>query len=465
MLDQHTNDSWNPVFWKEMHLMYQNRSLIAVPVIAGCLVVLFLAGLSYLRIPLENRELWFGNFSETGLCGFYYVILALVSLGWVVTQVFTTTSSEHGVEGLDPLLGTRLTPARVLAGKYAAMLVCMGISQVIALPFFFLAGRLEPKHWLAFATLFCCLVAAGAWLILLGCLPRKGTGKGVSLSQLFCAIGLLPLAGCYLHTMIRLAERPHVTTNDPSIRIQLTIILAMLAVIAYAWTLSLAMLRNTRQERSCPWRLCTLAVWLLMPSAVWLLHQEGRNDGTWFGLQATFGFLLCCVCAGFCMFERMFPSRRTLVENATRGGVAKLLQLPFRSGVGPGLVLAWLLYLVSCGMYCCNANFTADEADGVRVLQAVAGYMLLYASLIAVISDYFKVQRELVCGIFIAIICFLPIFASMLGLGLLAAPSVFAALRQDEGTAMATFVVPLLAVIPCMACIFQYCYKYFCGKK
>ena len=70
MLDQHTSDNWNPVFWKEMHLMCQNRMLIVMPLIVACLEILCVIGIIYIRVPGADDDLFLGSFSEesSALC-------------------------------------------------------------------------------------------------------------------------------------------------------------------------------------------------------------------------------------------------------------------------------------------------------------------------------------------------------------------------------------------------------------
>ena len=463
MLDQHTSDNWNPVFWKEMHLMCQNRMLIVMPLIVACLEILCVIGIIYIRVPGADDDLFLGSFSEESLCIMFYIVQGLLSLAWVASQVFLTTSQERNVEGLDPQLGTRLTPFGVLAGKFSAMMVCVTTCQVMALPFFFVAGRLEGRHWLAFLALFALLSAASAWLVMLGCLPKQSATKGMGVSQGVGALALIPMAGSYLFVLSVLCERIRNTANDPSWRACLVVILCAVSVSVFAFCLALSLLRNSRQERSWSWRLAVLAIWAMVPWTCALIFRAEGN--TVMATQAHAGFIMAAAVAIFSLFERLEPCRRTLQCEDATGLPWKVLTLPFRSGLGPGLVLAWLLYLVSCAI--AMRLPTIDNAwMYLYAWQASSAYMLLYVPLIAIVAEHFHFPREKAGGVVVAVVFFLPVFAGITGLDQLACLSPFYPMMLDEEYYSATaIVVALLAVVPSTIALFQYCSKYFSIKK
>ena len=209
-------------------------------------------------------------------------------------------------------------------------------------------------------------------------------------------------------------------------------------------------------------------LWLTLPSFLWLVVPPSYYKD-WRDMQAAMGFVFAAITAGLSTFERLTPSRRTL-QQGTVNPVLKLLSLPFRSGVGPGMSLAWILFLVSSVLapepY--RKIETAYILSTAVVLQAISAYLLLYSPLVALLAERFGFKREAGCGVVFALACFLPIFAAINGVPELACASPFyplflASERTDDGTGLTITVitVALLAVVPSTIALFQYCSKYF----
>ena len=471
MLDQHTSDNWNPVFWKELHLMRENRMLFTMPLIAACFEVMCLVGLYYIRLPKEIEDSFFASFSEESMGFLFYCGMGVICIVWILTQIYRTTSQERMVEGLDPLLGTRLTPIRTLSGKVSAVLGCVLVCSVLELPFFLYAGRLSASDWLRLVTLFSCSLAAGIWVVMVGSIPRPvGKQGGVGLAQIAGWVALVPLVGCYLREAFALCGKAYVVTNDDSWRRSLMILLCAVALAFFAYCLGLALLRNTRQERAWSWRLCILVLWLILPSLLWLVVPISVRDfAAWRDIQAALGFVFAAITAGFSTFERLAPSRRTLQQGKVNP-ILKLLSLPFRSGVGPGMSMAWILFLASSVLapepY--RKIETAYIISVAVVLQAISAYLLLYSPLVALLAEHLGFKRETGCGVAFALTCVLPIFAMINGVPGLACASPFyplflASERTDDGTGLTITVitVALLAVVPSTIAVFQYSSKYF----
>ena len=476
MLDQHTSDKWNPVLWKELHLMRENRMLFVMPMIAACLGVMCLVGLYYIRLPKEIEEGFFASFSEESMGFLFYCGMGVICILWIFTQIYRTTSQERMVEGLDPLLGTRLTPIRTLSGKVAAVLGCVLVCSVLELPFFLYAGRLSAADWLRLVTLFGCSLTAGIWVVMVGSIPRPAGKQGsVGLAQIAGWVVLVPLVGCYLREAFSLCGKAFMVINDDSWRRSLMVLLCTVALAFFAFCLGLALLRNTRQERAWSWRLCILALWLILPSLLWLVAvpTRERNLTGWRDMQAAMGFSFAAITAGFSTFERLIPSRRTL-QQGNVNPILKLLSLPFRSGVGPGMSMAWIIFLASSVLAPEPiVKFeTAYSVSAAVVLQAISAYLLLYSPLVALLAEHFGFKRETGCGVVFALTCFLPIFATINGVPGLACASPFYPLflandRTDDGTGLIITVitVALLAVVPSTIALYYYCSKYFAGKK
>ncbi len=457
MLDQATSDKWNPVFWKELHLMHQNRMLYVMPLIAACLEVLCIIGLSYLRNPLVGDANI--NFSEEAHCLMFYGVMGVLAMAWVATQIYRVTLQERLVEGLDPQLGTRLTPGKTMLGKCAAVLVCTATISLLEVPFFLFAGNLGVTNWLSFAGLFFTLTAAGCWLVMLGSTPHPNAVRGnLNGAQIVGWLALLPLAGCYLHQAFGISDKIR-SVNDSTWQRSLDVIVCAVAMAAFAYCVGLGFLRNSRQERSWSWRLCVLAIWALLPLLLWKMPWlDGEFfEPEWTNVQASTGFLLTILVAAFSAFERLLPSRRTLQQTAGANPVRNVLTLPFRSGLGPGLLLAWVIYLVSC----VSATAAGDSANGGR-LQAMAAYALLYSPLIALLAERYGFRREAGCGVLAAVSVFLPMFAASLDLDHVACISPFyPLLLEAEQRVVAATVVAMVAVVPGTIALFAYCSKYF----
>ena len=476
MLDQHTSDNWNPVFWKELHLMRENRMLFTMPLIAACFEVMCLVGLYYIRLPKEIGDDFIASFSEESMVFWFYCGMGVICMLWILTQIYRTTSQERMVEGLDPLLGTRLTPIRTLSGKAASVLGCVLVCSVMELPFFLYAGRLSAADWLRLVTLFGCSMAAGIWVVMVGSIPRPaGKQGGIGLAQIAGWVPLVPLVGCYLREAFALCGKAYVVTNDDSWRRSLMILLCAVALAFFAFCLGLALLRNTRQERAWSWRLCILVLWLVLPNLLWLVAvtPSSRDYKDWRDMQAAMGFVFVAITAGLSTFERLTPSRRTL-QQGNVNPMLKLLSLPFRSGVGPGMSLAWIMFLASSVL--APEPYRKIETDYILstavVLQAISAYLLLYSPLVALLAEHFGFKREAGCGVVFALACFLPIFAMINGVPGLARPSPFyplflASERTDDGTGLTITIitVALLAVVPSTIALFYYCSKYFRSNR
>ena len=428
------------------------------------MTVLFIVGLYYIRN--QQEVLGFGMNEDTLVRRFFYV-MGVLSMVWVYAQIYQTTSKERMVEGLDPQLGTMLTPGQTLIGKLSAMLVCILIVQLLELPFFIYAMRmrLDASEWLNFVALFGCKVAAGSSLLAVGCIPRSSTNRsGSVLLKLLVWILLFYLASNYIRVLFEYDE--HFRVGQPDIiwilkiKYRVDLLIKVIALSAFASCLGLAFLRNTRQERSWPWRLCVLIVWAVLPTVSgWNDdYSQGYEWREWARQQAFYGFVFAALVAVFSIFERLEPSRRTLQANAGTNTTVKLVTLPFRSGAGAGMVLAWILFLVSLAL-----SSRLEDADS--KCQAIAAYLLFYSPLIALLSKRLGFTREAACWVVIAASVFLPLFASATELEILACPTFFFPLMEEEYSGVITVVVALLAVVPGTVAIFKYCSKYFSIKK
>ena len=473
MLDQHTSDKWNPVFWKEMHLMHQNHLLLGMPLIVIALDMIFAVALRY----MQNHEGEFGDGGYTGLLVFFCVLMGFVNLVWLGIQSCRVTAQERMVEGLDPMLGTRLTPCQVLLGKYAAMMVCILSVHVLALPFLFYvgiyAGHNQLDDLICWLSMICGMTACGAMGVLGATLKNpQNTSKNFRMSLL----GILLMAPGVFFYLERCMEFSML--GEPRAMYQNTMgnsmacILVCLNLLILVFCLTWGILRNRQQERALPWRVCMLLSWLMLPLLIGYVYEGKLWTKVWSSLPS-WGFFAAAVVAVLCCFERLLPSRRTLREG-TPNPVLKTLLLPLRSGVGPGLIAAWLLYLCGWVLLSWGARRHVDCSGVVTdnfmdpAFLSVSSYLLLYVPLVVLLEKWLGVKREHGMMVVVGANFFLPIFSSIVDIPLLACPCAsYPMMLDDTGIGQTNWVVVWIvaglgALLGAMV-IGAFCRKYY-GK-
>ena len=123
MLDKNTTDFLNPVIYKELRQILTGFSIFKVFMVIFAIVEVFL-GCLYFFADLSADD----SHSLAILHGLVtYACIAVSGL-----LVVANTGRERLVDGLDPLLGTRITPLTVVRGKVDAALILNAVPLLIS---------------------------------------------------------------------------------------------------------------------------------------------------------------------------------------------------------------------------------------------------------------------------------------------------------------------------------------------
>ncbi len=391
MLDRNSSDRLNPVFLRLMREIMRTRLLPGV----CALVVAFDLCLAYLLFTRPE---------DAGIIGgFVSLILPaciLCSGGNVIMHVYRA----RNVDGMDPSLGTMLTPGRIMAGQLLALAASVAIPLLFAIPLLALCASRACLNLTAMAislTWFTVFM-----VIILAALQFNASGKGniKNLSPLWLAIALIliPAGSGVLFLPILmttyLAERH------------------CLYLFAQAWTaaslvvLSGAAIYGANRPRTLDstvtLHLTSLAVWIIwfpLLIACNILYPELSMSppfspvAAWGVLTILYGIAMLLLAS----VEFRAPSRRlcAFLHPHPRAPL-RWLTLPFQGGAIPGYLLGLLLCLVGLGILAGCKEYTAAQQ---ACLGIAVCYALFYTALSMGLQRCFRLSAGATYAILFAV--------------------------------------------------------------
>ena len=376
MLDRNSSDRLNPVFLRLMREIMRTRLLPGV----CALVVAFDLCLSYLLFARPDDANVIG--------GFVSLILPaciLCSGGNVIMHVFRA----RNVDGMDPSLGTMLTPARIMAGQLLALAASVAIPLLFATPLLALCASRACLNMtgmtisLTWFTVFMVIILAALQFNAAG----KGNAKNLSPLWLAIALILIPAGGLVLFLPIALNTSHMLAANG------------CLYLFAQAWAaaslvaLSGAAIYGANRPRTpdstITLHLTSLAVWLLwLPIllACSALYPDLPPPVTsWGVLTVLYGIAMLFLAS----VESRAPARRLCDFLLHPHAHSRWLTLPFHGGAIPGYLLGLLLCLVGLCILAGGKEFTAAQ---LACLGIVVCYALFYTALSMGLQRCFKLS-------------------------------------------------------------------------
>ena len=325
---QRMSDVLNPVFFKELRQAKRSRFLLGLSVVVA--LIEGIVAFSYYRYgQAQTAQDVDGLRVLTGI----YCFLMVLCVGAGGLFPVSVMAQERRVEGLDPLLGTCLTPGQVLWGKLQAVLVGMGIPMAISAPLW-LFLRPYFRHF-GFVAVFGLVLLAVLGALVVACY-REGAMNTARNWGLVPFLSLAPIFGTMAGCFMDLERTVH--WDEAVFFVALGVSAAvMLLALAYG------ALCHRQEERTRVLRMAAVVLaiaWL--PLTGLLCDLEWKKAFAAWGAGVTvaaLGLLFLASC------ERPLPSRRQ-AEEAPRNLFLRLLAFPWTTGASGGIVFATLLAAV-----------------------------------------------------------------------------------------------------------------------
>jgi len=398
MLDRHTSDGINPVLLRHLRTMHRSG------------IIWLLAGFAVLAQVLYfyNRSLCFTNplaapMSLTASTG-VLLVLAVLSMLIAGGAVADNVRKERGVDGMDPSLGTALTPWSILVGQALAMLASQAVVAIAYIPgvlYGLAACETTPKL----------LVAAvgaleAALFVLLATVQASRNGKGA-----FSPLWLM-VAGVLVPLLIWSFAMAIMTMDAPKELKEECYLLGQLLAVASVIALSCAAIYGANRPRvldiTTPLHRTTMVLWLLwmplLPLCFGSIMREANFAylDVWGTLGGACSIFLCTLVS----VEPLEHSRLLMAETRQRSGLRRWLWLLLQGGVVPGYLLALGVLLVTQIV----VNSSNSTSPGLYTLMQCYG--LLYCAIILWLRKTFRLTPGMA---YVVLWCFNMVVSSFSG--------------------------------------------------
>ena len=367
------DDAINPIMVKELRQAVRSRFVTA-------LLFLFLfAQLAIVALVLSSNQ---GSELRPGLGRDLFSVLhsAILFTCMVGLSVYTSVRlfAERGMEGLDLLYVTALSPRAIVRGKLSAAFVLTLLLYSASLPFVAFTYLLRGVGLGdIFLVLGLGLLAVMDGVALALASAALGGGRLLRVLAGLVALGFLLIGyGMVQVFLLMLLEPNALVALDLTVAIGL--VLGGLVLGGWLYTLAVAMLSPPSANRARGPRIYGLAV--LAITGGLLLVSDGLDSDWWEFWQWVWAIVVGIAC----LVASSGPERPSLriARGIPRNPVRRLLAFPFTSGAAGGLLWAGLVTALLLTIATVGAGFRglssqiADETGEVAVFVL---YCLAYA--------------------------------------------------------------------------------------
>ena len=388
MLDRNTSDRLNPVFIRLMRELMRTRIIMGVCI----LTAVFSLCVAYLLSSSPEDAEMLGGF--VSLC---IPVCLLCSGGNVVMHVHRA----RNVDGMDPGLGTTLSPWRIMAGQLQAMLAACAIPLVCAIPIICLCRHLNCISYKGVA-----VSASWAFIILvllMAALQFNAGGKNLSPLWICFALAICPPAMGLIFVMPLVMANSHEADTCFYLFVQAW---AAISLLVLAGAAIYGANRPRTLDNTITLYLTSLAVWLLwLPVflACGVLYPDLPPPVTCWGIMTViYGIAMLFLAS----LEPRSPSRRLRAFlNPIPRAPLRWLTLPFQGGAIPGYLLGLLLCLF--GLCLLAGRLSPVDEDFTAGVLACFGivvcYAIFYTALSMALQRRFKFSAGATYAVFFAV--------------------------------------------------------------
>lgn len=348
---ERASDRINPILVREVQQFLKGRVFLVTVLLA--LVAIVLSGLYSISLYYDDAK-----HPVLGLEMFslYARVLAFCALLAIPIHIFTSMRREVSSQTIELLLLSRMTPYQIVLGKLAASFVFFLLYLALFAPAmaltFLLHGVDVP---LVALTLFLLTLQCTAWSVFglfLGSLSRWRWVE-IFLSACF-VIGLFLYASSIgaMHG-IKAAHEIHKWMHNPDFWIHFVVlVVGFVMVNAFFVMLAASTLTHPYENRSTPFRVFVMVIWLVANILAVLFIPDLRRN------PESALYLELLIVAGSCPFLFFFATEEEKLSPRTHAHVPRsrlwaVLSTPFQPGGGRGLwftVMSTSVILGSAGL-------------------------------------------------------------------------------------------------------------------
>ena len=373
---RHGTDFLNPVFFKDLRQAMRSRFLLGMGVVVA--LIEGIIAYCYWRYGQGDTA---QDVDALRMMTVIYCFLMVICVGAGGLFPVSVMAQERRVEGLDPLMGTCLTPWQVLKGKLLAILTGMGIPMALSVPLWLF---LRPYYlFFGFVAVFGLVLLAVLGGLVVSCY-REGamnTARNwglvpfLALGPIFAAMGGLFVEG---------------NSAEISWKDKVVCIAAGVSVLVLALALAYGALCHRQQERTRVLRISAVILAL-----AWLPLLGWLNDWNWREALVSWGAVVTVEAAGLLFLascERPLPSRRQAQE-APRNLLLRLLAFPWTTGASGGIVFSTLLAMAGGIVgYLAAAAGNRIQDDIILTSSLCFCYGLFYAGIAQVMRRWLRLH-------------------------------------------------------------------------